>query len=74
MVNEYAIVEVLEGRIAGESIRVAEWALLDGTTLPAAGGTTRLALERFSDNPQLEGVFLADDLGGGDGALYYAVP
>ena len=64
------------------TIRVARWAILDGATQPdAAGGRGAeevLTLERYADNPQLEGVYLSDTVappaaGEGGGPLYYAV-
>lgn len=76
-VYAYEVLETVRGRAAGDRVRVARWVILDGDTLPEArfrpGHEERLTLEPFADNPQLEGVFLSDTLGGGGGPLYYAV-
>lgn len=62
---DYRVVRWLAGEPEGERLRVVEWAMLDGRTLPAAapGARERLRLERFADNPQLEGLYLSDTLG-----------
>ncbi len=59
----------------GALIRVAQWAILDGKFEPplGEGARSRLTLEPFDRNPQLEGTFVADDLGAGGGRLYYRI-
>jgi hypothetical protein len=74
VVNEYRIDRVVSGTLAAPRVRVAEWAVLGGEAQSAQEGRVRLVLERFGDNPQLEGTVLRDELDGGDDVLYYAVP
>jgi hypothetical protein len=76
-VYEYRVEAVLAGDFDGEVVRVAQWVILDGETLPAArrpeGDVVDLTLEPFAANPQLESVFLSEDLGEGEGRLFYDV-
>jgi hypothetical protein len=69
--------EVTRGDDAGERLRVAHWAILDGEMQPVSrlrpGTELTLRLEPFAANPQLEPHFLSDTLGGGGGELWYAV-
>jgi hypothetical protein len=66
MVCEYRVDKVVEGKLEARKIRVAHWALLDGTPRGAAsrqaGWSGRLDLERFEANPQLKSLFLSDTL------------
>ena len=52
-------------------VTVVEWGILDGKVLPDPPGRRRLTLQRFSDQPALEGLFLANDF---DDDLYYTPP
>ena len=75
-VHEFRVEEVLAGELTRRVVRVARWVILDGETQPASrlgeGDTAVLRLEPFADNPQLESVFLADELAGDPPApLYY---
>jgi hypothetical protein len=74
-VYEYRVERVLAGDFDGEVVRVAHWVILDGETLPvsrsAEGELVELTLEPFAANPQLESVFLSDDLPAGEGGLFY---
>jgi hypothetical protein len=77
-VLEYQVEEVLRGSLGSAKVRVARWAILDGETQPVSaerpGSRSRLVLEPFAANPQLESVYLADTLAGGARSpLYYAV-
>lgn len=70
-VCEYKVDRVISGNFggalgaAGANIRVARWVILDGATLePPKGASLPLTLEPFRDNPQLESLFLSNDLGG----------
>jgi len=77
-VYEYEVLETVRGRPVGDRVRVARWGILAGDTLPEArlrpGHGERLTLEPFTANPQLEGVFLSDTLGGeAPRPLYYRV-
>lgn len=72
---DYRIVRWLSGEPRGDRVRVVEWAMLDGRPLPAPapGSRERLVLESFANNPQLEGLYLSDTLGGDSAsALLYA--
>ncbi|MEM7048017.1 MAG: LamG-like jellyroll fold domain-containing protein [Acidobacteriota bacterium] len=66
----------LEPTALGSPLRVAHWVLLDGEETPEAawlpGRRVRLWLERWPDNSQLEGRFLADTLTPGE--LFFAAP
>jgi hypothetical protein len=61
------------GTVAGPTIRVARWVILDGETLtPPKGASVPLALEPFSGNGQLESIYLSNDLGASSSApLFY---
>jgi len=77
-VDAYEVLGTLSGAPLEGTVRVARWVILDGETLSGArerpGVTARLTLEPFADNPQLDGVYLSETLGGGpSGPLYYAV-
>jgi hypothetical protein len=73
LVEEY---ELLRGEGVPPRFRVARWALLDGRpTAPlttAVGATVDLRLEPFAEQPQLEGVVLADTLPPADLPLYFS--
>jgi hypothetical protein len=73
-VDELEIVRQLAGPpLKAQKLRRVRWAILDGRTLatPQAGGVTRLVLEPFAAQPQLEPYFVADDLGGAPGELWF---
>ncbi len=74
-VVEYQVVRQLAGEPLPATIRVAEWAILDGKTvaLGEAAEETTLSLERFTDNLQLEPLYLSDTLPAAAGELYYRV-
>jgi hypothetical protein len=74
-VVEYEVVRRLEGEALPARIRVAEWAILDGkaVALPAGAEDAVLSLELFTDNPQLEALYLSDTLPPADGVLFYRV-
>jgi len=62
VLNEYV---VLQGALEGKTVRVAHWAILDGTdqdVLARVGKKRKLVLERWRDNPQVESTFLSDTL------------
>lgn len=73
VVAEYAVRRWSEGEPLGETVRIAEWAWQDGEAVPAAEDARTLVLERFTDNPQLEGVFVADRLPPSESPLLYVV-
>jgi Concanavalin A-like lectin/glucanases superfamily/WD40-like Beta Propeller Repeat len=61
-VSEFEVVDAIAGELPERRIRVARWAIQDGQTVHRADAQTRLVLEPFDDNPQLEGIYLADTL------------
>jgi hypothetical protein len=74
-VNEYEIIEVLEGTYSEPTIQVAQWAIRDGAVLPDArkpiGGAFTLAVERYDAHPELEGERLLADGVTATRSLYY---
>ena len=65
-VYEWEVLDVIDGAPDGGRLRVAHWAVLGGASQPIAalrpGAERELEIELLSDNPQTEGVVLADDL------------
>lgn len=59
VVNEYAVVSVVQGTYKAKEIRVAQWAIRDGRVLPDArkktGAAFTLNVERYDAHPELEG-------------------
>lgn len=82
VVYQWRVVRVVQGNLDSEvegdgaTVRVAHWALLDGERQPALGlqigAERRLTLEPLARQPQLEAVFVADDLDTGP-AVHYEV-
>lgn len=66
VLDEYEVLEVLDGDLGEPRIRVAHWALLNGEARPRAaakpGEVLDLHLEPFSDHPEVQNLYLADDL------------
>jgi hypothetical protein len=77
VVNEYEIVDRIEGTHADATIRVAQWAIRDGKVLPEArkpvGAAFTLAVERYEAHPELEGERLVADRETSTRSLYYDV-
>ena len=73
-VQEYEVRSVLEGAYEGDTIRVAQWSILDGQVVGGArtGEVVNLRVEPLSDNPQLESVFVSDTLGAVNRQIFYA--
>ena len=65
VVNEYEVMEVLEGELPDERFLAAHWAILDATVLERAhrlaGTEYELVLERFEDRQELEGERVSQD-------------
>ena len=75
---EYQVKEVLAGEYTEKNIRVIHWAIMDRKYLPAmveraVGQDYTLVVEPFSENPQMEGEMLRDDLPDSDLPMYYDV-
>ncbi len=75
VVNEYEIIDVLEGTLDGRVIQIAQWAIRDGKVLPRArkdvGAAFTLTVERYDDHPELEGERLISDRETSRVVLYY---
>lgn len=76
-VCSYVVEEILEGSGLDSQIRVALWSVMDGERFDLSPGldgdrSQELVLTRFSDNPQLESLYLSDTLAETDTFdLYY---
>ncbi|HUU69546.1 MAG TPA: hypothetical protein VM186_08480 [Planctomycetota bacterium] len=66
VVYEYEVEKVMKGTLKPGKIRVAHFGILNGKSVPVAqikvGASGRLALEAFSDHPELESITLRDTL------------
>jgi hypothetical protein len=66
VVHEYDVLEVREGELGEEVIRVAHYAVQAGAAQDVAASqeaeVLELRLEPFEENPQVESVFLVDEL------------
>jgi hypothetical protein len=78
VVAEYRVNKILRGKLEQHIIRVAHWALLDGTPAGAPSRhpdwTGRLTLERFDQNPQLKSLFMSETLKDDFAAVLYYDP
>jgi hypothetical protein len=61
---EYEVLEVLEGEVSDETIRVARWAILASCSRwrSTSREEERLTLEPFESNPQVANLYLSDTL------------
>jgi hypothetical protein len=77
LVNEYEIVQVLEGSYQGSKILVAHWVIRDGQVLVTAerepGSVHRMILEPYDAHPELEGERLVMDSDEFALRLYYDI-
>jgi hypothetical protein len=77
VVNEYEVLEVVQGVYREKEIRVAQWAIRDGRVLPdarkAAGAPFTLTVERYDAHPELEGERLVSNSETSTLSLYYDV-
>lgn len=75
VVNEYEIIDVLEGAHEGRVIQIAQWAIRDSKQLASArkdvGAAFTLTVERYADHPELEGERLISDRETTGVPLYY---
>ena len=64
VVNEYDIVQVLDGAYSERTMQIAQWAIRDGRLLEGkkiAGAAFTLTVERYDAHPELEGERLVSD-------------
>ncbi len=77
LVNEYEVVQVLEGAYEETNILVAHWVIRDGRVLATAarerGSIHRMTLELYDEHLELEGERLIMDSDEFDLRLYYDV-
>jgi hypothetical protein len=77
VVNEYEIMDVVQGTYAEKEIRIAQWAIRDSKVLPDArkfsGAAFTLTVERYDAHPELEGERLLSDSEKSKLPLYYDV-
>ena len=75
VVNEYEIIDTVQGSYDGRAIQVAQWAIRDSRILPGArkdtGAAFTLTLERYDQHPELEGERLISDRETSRMPLYY---
>jgi hypothetical protein len=77
VVNEYEILDVIEGAYTERQIHIAQWAIRDGRILAGAhktaGAAFTLTVDRYDAHPELEGERLISDSGPSSLPLYYEV-
>jgi hypothetical protein len=75
VVNEYEVMDVIQGTYAEKEIRIAQWAIRDSKLLPnarkLAGAGFTLTVERYDQHPELEGERLLSDSEQSKLPLYY---
>jgi hypothetical protein len=75
VVNEYEVMDVIDGSYAESTIRIAQWAIQDGRTLAGAhklaGAGFTLTVERYDAHPELEGERLISESETSGLPLYY---
>ena len=77
VVNTYAVEKVLQGAYGQSRILVAEWAILDRNIIKsyqAPAQQEQLILEKFADQPQLEGERQMMDVFEPELEMYYRLP
>ena len=66
VVNEYKVVDIVNGTYGNKTIPIAQWAIRDGRVLPearrAAGAGATLTVERYDAHPELEGERLISEI------------
>jgi hypothetical protein len=77
VVNDYEVVDVLEGTYAQPTMPIAQWAIRDSRELAgarrAAGAAFTLTVDRYDARAELEGERLISDRGVSTLPLYYDV-
>jgi hypothetical protein len=78
IVNEYEIMDVVEGSYAEKEIRVAQWGIRNGKVLPGAtrlaGAASTLVVERYDAHGELEGERVISASEAASMPLYYELP
>jgi hypothetical protein len=77
VVNTYSVDNLIRGKYGDDRVLVAEWAVLDRQIIKEYREpveTEELLLQRFEDNPQLEGERLMMDIFEPDLEMYYRLP
>ena len=77
VVNDYEVVEVVAGTYPDKSMKIAQWAIRDGRTLPdarkIAGAAFTLTVERYDAHRELEGERLISSGPPSSSPLYYDI-
>ena len=77
VVNEYTVVEVLQGAYPDRRIQVAQWAIRNSRELAdarkIAGAASTLTVDKYDAHPELEGERLISDSAASTLPLYYDV-
>jgi hypothetical protein len=77
VVNEYEILQALEGTYPERTIQIAQWAIRDGRVLTEARGlagtASTMTVERYDAHPELEGERLISQGQSSRMPLYYGV-
>jgi hypothetical protein len=76
VVNEYEVLDVVQGSYDERWLRVAQWAIRDSKLLPPAGqvgSAYTLVVERYDAHPELEGERLISESEDSGLPLYYHV-
>ena len=74
IVADYEVEKVIAGSMTEKKIQVADWGVLDAKIVPQnfkIGSSYELTLEKYSDQPQLEGERLVSDSDNFDLTMYY---
>lgn len=77
VVNDYEVVEVVAGAYPDKTMKIAQWAIRDGRTLPdarkTAGVAFTLTVERYDAHRELEGERLISSGPPSSSPLYYDI-
>lgn len=77
VVNDYEVVEVVAGTYPDKTMKIAQWAIRDGRTLPdarkIAGAAFTLTVERYDAHRELEGERLISSGPPSSSPLYYDI-
>jgi hypothetical protein len=78
IVNEYEVMDVVDGAYAEQVIRVAQWGIRNGRVVPGAtrlaGTASTLVVERYDAHGELEGERVISASEGSTLPLYYELP